>query len=747
MRLGRLRLVLSVAFVLTIACAPQAHADPEMAEEGQQLAPGPDADGSTGTAPADDGWTNKYGSAPDANSWTNKYATAPEAGSWKDKYRVDPDSPVGSDGQPVSGGGGAPTAHAWPRRLGIKGYTGYLYAPQLESWDQTQNQLQARAAVSVQSADAATPTYGVVWLTAHTQVDEASGQVALTDVQVTKVSFPSASDGADYLALMRAMIPGGAQTVSLARLQTELTTTHELARTRKTAVRNDPPRIIFSPARAMLIPVNGEPVLRPMQGTSLSRVINTRALILRDQAGTYYLYIIDRWLQAPAIEGPWSAVQTPTDEMEAAKTAAVASKQVDLADQAGSQARMEVDFGSFPTIYVSTTRAALIQTQGDPRLEPVEGTRLQFVTNTFDNIFLDTATQDYYVLISGRWFRSPSLANGPWSYVAANALPPDFAKIPADHVAGDVLSSVAGTPQAETALVDNSMPRTATVNRQQATLTVVYDGEPRFQPIEGTALRYAVNAWTPVIASGDSYYAVDNGVWFQSGSPSGPWVVATSVPDEIYAIPPSTPLYYVTYASIYGSTDDEVFVGYTPGYFGAIASADGVVVYGTGWDYAPWIGSYWIGAPLTYGLGAALGWNPVDGFGWGFASDAWGIPWWGPVGWGWAGALNGRMWNVADYDLYGRRWANAVRAGDWAGEADARLAGWRSALYAGADGRVYRRGERGWEYNAGADWRRGYGGAGLERDAMSRLSFSRVGGFAGGYRGFAGGYRGGGFRR
>ncbi len=719
MRVAQIPLIVAVVLGLTHAGIPTGYADPDMADDQQ---PDSGADG--------DGWQDKYGTAPDANSW-------------KDKYTTNPDAQGGGASQDTSGS--APAGDEWPRKLTTKGYTVYLYAPQLESWDQTQNTLQGRAAVSVQSADAGSPVYGVIWLSAQTQTDPQSQQVTLTNVQVTKASFPSQNgEGDDYLALMREVMPNGVRTMSLAQLQSDLNTTKELQKTRKVAVKNDPPRIIFSPARAMLILVDGQPVTRPVPGTQLSRVINTKALILRDQSGAYFLYLIDRWLQAPAIEGPWSETQNATPEMETAKQDAVAAKKVDLSNQAGSDARMAADFESFPTVIVSTARAAaLIQTQGPPQLEPVEGTQLQFVTNTFDNIFLDTTTNTYYALISGRWFRSPSLQNGPWAYVSAKALPADFARIPEGHVASDVLPSVAGTPQAQMALVDNSMPQTATVNRQQATLTVTYDGEPQFKPIEGTHLRYAANSSTPVIAA-NGYYAVDNGVWFQSDAPTGPWVVATSVPDEVYAIPGSSPVYYVTYVRVYDSTADEVVVGYTPGYFGAVVSDDDVVVYGTGWEYPPWVGSYWIGAPLTYGLGAAWDWDAVAGYGWGFAGNGWVLPWWGPVGWGWAGSWNGNLWDLARYDPYAQRWANAVRRADAAGVQDYRLAGWRSGLYAGADGRVYRRGEQGWEYHGGGgDWRRAAGGAGLERDAMSRLSFSRMGG---GFRGGVGGFRGGGRR-
>ena len=104
------------------------------------------------------------------------------------------------------------------------------------------------------------------------------------------------------------------------------------------------------------------------------------------------------------------------------------------------------------------------------------------------------------------------------------------------------------------------------------------------------------------------------------------------MPEAIYTIPPSSPLYYVTYVRIYEATPNYVYVGYTPGYMGTVVSPYGTVVYGTGYVYSPWIGSVWYPAPYTYGLAAAPLWNPYVGFTFGFAvglaTAAW-YPYWG----------------------------------------------------------------------------------------------------------------------
>jgi hypothetical protein len=110
------------------------------------------------------------------------------------------------------------------------------------------------------------------------------------------------------------------------------------------------------------------------------------------------------------------------------------------------------------------------------------------------------------------------------------------------------------------------------------------------------------------------------GVWFTSAQVTGPWIIAPSVPTVIYTIPPTSPLYYVTYVRINEATPQYVYVGYTPGYFGTVISPYGTVVYGTGYAYSPWIGTVWYPPPHTYGIAAAPVYNPWVGFTFGFAA-------------------------------------------------------------------------------------------------------------------------------
>ncbi len=62
-----------------------------------------------------------------------------------------------------------------------------------------------------------------------------------------------------------------------------------------------------SQSPTILVPIDGEPVLREIAGLGLLRVVNTRALILQDKlTNRYFLYVAGYWLEAPTLEGRWA---------------------------------------------------------------------------------------------------------------------------------------------------------------------------------------------------------------------------------------------------------------------------------------------------------------------------------------------------------------------------------------------------------------------------------------------------------
>src|SRR5262249_56435871 len=133
-----------------------------------------------------------------------------------------------------------------------------------------------------------------------------------------------------------------------------------------------------------------------------------------------------------------------------------------------------------------------------------------------------------------------------------------------------VLASVPGTQEAEDAVLLAQVPTTAIVNRAEveAKAKVIYVGNPEFKPIEQTSLQYATNTQEKVIKYGDVYYLCLDGIWFMSTTPNGPWKTADSIPQEIYNIPPSSPVHNVTYVTVSNPTTTTVETSYTSGYTG-----------------------------------------------------------------------------------------------------------------------------------------------------------------------------------
>lgn len=545
----------------------------------------------------------------------------------------------------------APASLQWPRNFDAASEHIEVYQPQIESWNG--NRIGGRAAVAVGDKNG-TPTYGVVHFSATADIDKPSSLVQLSQIQINSVEVPTRPDAADIVrqALIRQLPPQGL-TVPLDQLQASYAVSQQLAQGTRVTVRNDAPQILFATTPTLLVHVDGDPVWRKLAGTGFERAINSRALLLRDGGGELFLQAAGYWYRSESAGGAWEVVPAPAQSLISAAARAAAEKDVPKPD-----AMLPADNkkpAQPPAVLLATGPAELIVTRGAPQMMPVSGVGLLTVANADHAVFVDPSSNQYYVLLSGRWFRAPMLP-GPWEHVPGNQLPADFARISPQDPKANVLVSVPGTAQAREAEIAATIPQTASVSRAKAALTVTYDGTPRLEAITGTSLRYAVNTGTPVIEVDSShYYAVANGVWFTAPTAAGPWQVATEIPSAIYTIPPNSPLYYVTYVRIYSVTPETVVVGYTPGYLGVVVSPDGTVVYGTGYVYPPYVGTWYYGYPVTYGYGAGFGVGVAEGFAFGFAAGAiWGAasPYWGPY-WG-GGVYNWNYVNVNQANVYGR---------------------------------------------------------------------------------------------
>jgi hypothetical protein len=532
----------------------------------------------------------------------------------------------------------------WPREKSNGSGTLIYYQPQLDEWKDFRS-LVARMAISIKPTGGE-PALGVVSFRARTDADLETRNVVVSRLEIISVRFPSlnAAQDAAMETLVRGFLPANSVlNINLDRLLAELEEAKQAA-TPVVAVRNDPPRIFVAYDKSILLLVDGELVRAPVEKSSLEFVVNTNWNVFFDKTESqYYLLNEKQWLTAAALEGPWKVTTKLPKSMSALPA------QPNWADV--KKAIPPASYGgSAPKVFYSNTPAEIIAFRGQPKFAPIANTQLAYATNTENDVFLHNGEKQYYFLVAGRWFRAKSL-EGSWTYAGAD-LPADFALIPPDSARSRVLASVPGTEEAADAVLLAQVPTTVVVDPAQAEaqVKVSYDGPPAFKPIESTTLSYATNTQDKVIKVGDLYYLCFQGVWFMSTAPQGPWKTAASVPQEIYTIPASSPVYNVTYVTQTTTSSGQIEASSTAGYLGVFiigAAVGATIAYGSGYYYPPY---YYYGPypypiyrpyPITYGVGAFY--NPHNGT-YGYARGAY-----GPYG-----GVAGAAWYNPSRGTYGR---------------------------------------------------------------------------------------------
>lgn len=518
----------------------------------------------------------------------------------------------------------------WPQEITAEEGTIVIYQPQPESL--SGNVLKGRAAMSLELNHQDEPVFGAFWFESTIDTDRDAGTTLIQDVSITQVRWPESRDADEqrFTAVVEAAVPDTGFEISFERLTASLASA-ETEQDSLEALKNDPPLIVFRQALAVLLLYDGEPRYSDVkksdvENSDYERILNTpMAVVRRKGSNEYWLSSGKFWYSANAPMGPWQPDNAPPSDL------------AQMLSAAGTDDGQQPD--SPPDIVTADAPTELIVSQGEPDWQSLAGGGLLYVQNTETPWLRDLGTNNMYVLLSGRWYRSRS-QDGPWAFVRPDELPRSFSEIPPASDIGGVRTAVAGTEEAEEAVLDAQIPQTAAIQRDEATLSVEYDGEPQFEDIPNTGVAYAVNTGAQVLKIETRYYAVDNGVWFASADPRGPWEVADSIPeDEIAEIPPSSPVYNTTYVHVYDSTPDVVYVGYTPGYLWSFPYY-GVPVYGTGWYYPPYFGSWYYPRPPTWGF--HVGYNPWTGWNFGVSWSngffSFGMAWSG----GWGGAY--RPW-------------------------------------------------------------------------------------------------------
>ncbi len=491
----------------------------------------------------------------------------------------------------------------WPREITTSQGTLLVYLPQVENFEA--DTLSGRAAVSITMKGEQEPVFGTIWMVADVEIDRENRMAYPKNVRVPRVRFSNSTPAkeAKLATIVEEAAVGWDLSLSIDRIIPLL----DLAEKEQLAsqdIANAPPVILFEETPSVLVAIDGDPKLAKVDNSQLKQVVNTSFYILLDESlSRYYLYASENgWYTAKDLQGEW---QYTTTAPEYVTTLAPKVSEIDAPIESD-----EIE-GAIPQIIVATKPTELLFTEGKPQFKDLPGTALSYVTNS-ESVIIRHGEQ-LYILLSGRWFTSKS-RDGKWKNIASDKLPEDFKKISAESDIGGVLYAIAGTDEAHEAVLDAYIPQTARVERNNVTIKVTYDGEPKFESIPGTQLKHAVNSDQQVLLSDKRYFACVDAVWYVADKPNGPWSVATERPEDVDLIPPESSVYNVKYVYIYDVQPDVIYVGYLPGYTGTYIYHN-TIVYGTGYYYQPWYHHYYYPRRSTWNF--SVRYSPWGGWSFG----------------------------------------------------------------------------------------------------------------------------------
>src|SRR5262245_37185755 len=183
-----------------------------------------------------------------------------------------------------------------------------------------------------------------------------------------------------------------------------------------------------------------------------------------------------------------------------------------------------------PAIFYATSRAILVNLDGDPVWSPIKDNDLKFAVNTNWDLFQHTQSKTFYLRSNDSWLSAPDIT-GPWK--PAGKLPDSFSKLPADENWKDVKAALPGR-----ILEASAMPKVF-VSTKPSEL-ILLQGAPNYLAVTGTSLLWVSNTESDVFRDGKTgpIFFLISGRWFSAPEFSGPWTFATlKLPEDFKKIP------------------------------------------------------------------------------------------------------------------------------------------------------------------------------------------------------------------
>ena len=329
----------------------------------------------------------------------------------------------------------------WPREYSLQnGRTLVLYQPQFERWNQA-GELRGTAAISYDGTPSGQPLLGTVILDASSATDLKSGLVRVDQITLLEGAFADLSIKDSKILTSRLV---GQFPKSLLMTLDQAVVGVRRGGQGVAAPEAELPKVLLSQSPAVLLQFSGDPEWESITGLDLQVPANSEAtLFFHGKKKTYYLLADGQWLQSKELGSGWATTAKLPKEL----------RKIDEADEEWEAVVAMMPTGKTietaetptPRVLVYYEPAALVTTTGEPSFDPIPETNLEWATNADHDLFKESATGTFYLVVSDRWLQSESLV-GPWSR-PSSPLPGDFAKIPEGHEKASVRSWVPGTPE------------------------------------------------------------------------------------------------------------------------------------------------------------------------------------------------------------------------------------------------------------------------------------------------------------
>ncbi|MEJ2084687.1 MAG: hypothetical protein P8Y44_03290 [Acidobacteriota bacterium] len=381
----------------------------------------------------------------------------------------------------------------WPRRFELdSGGSLTIGQPQFERWEGFKALRGTAVVTYVRAKTNRDPYLGTIIFDASSEIDLQADLVRVYGITLLEGAYSglSVKDSKMLTSLLTTLFPS----------QLVMSLDQVLAGVRRgieevPGVQQDVevPEIVVRRGPATLVRFEGEPRFSPVKDSTVERAENTDRVLYRwPKKKTYFLLDEGVWLGAPSLDGPW----TMQDKLPKPL------RNLDLdeegwslpADVRSSESSVEI---VPPQVVVTTGAALLVEIDGEPHLEPIEGVELAWVANTNRDLFVFNGDRSYFLWTGNLWLRAESL-DGPWS-VVTESLPGEFSRIPPDHPKGDLLVHVPGTAEAREASARAAIPGNSNIDTDRPGFALgdfTVDGENNlYAGQDGQVYRHDEQGW------------------------------------------------------------------------------------------------------------------------------------------------------------------------------------------------------------------------------------------------------------